>query len=364
MKIGILTTHSALNCGAILQAFALQTCLERMGHEVEFINLNGKEKKTIRDYIGKSILKTWYKWENLFQAWKFQKNGTFGSILKKGEPTYYSLNQLQNNPPKYDVYIAGSDQIWNIGASATSINRHFYLDFGSPHTKRIAFAASLGQCIVPSSFENEIRSLLLKFDAISVREANGVEFIRSLLGDKKEVQHISDPTVLLRASDYIKIAATNKIGISSSYIASYILAQFNEEQFQIVDYIKTKINAEIINLRNPDTCIRLANANNKVVTPPQWLNYIYNAKFVICCSFHAVVFSLIFHKPFVVITPYENQRIISLLNPLGLTERILSSFDKDHTEYVLEKQINWTIVDQMIEIEKKKSILFLQNSLS
>lgn len=363
MKIGIMTTHTALNCGAVLQAFALQTSLEKLGHEVEFINFRKPKKKKIRQFIGKGIRKSWYKWENIFEVWKHEKNNSFGSILKRGNTIYRTLHELQKNPPKYDIYIAGSDQIWNIGSSATSIDRHYYLDFGALNTKRIAFAASLGQCIIPEIFEYEIKSLLLKFDAISVRESNGVEFIRSLLGDKKEVHHISDPTIMLQANDYLNITSIKKNKKTKSYIASYILHEFQDEQLNIVDYIKNKVNLEIINLRNPDTCIHLPNAKNKVVTPYQWLSYINGAEFIICCSFHAVVFSLIFHKPFIVITPVNNQRIISILSKIGLTERIFSLFENGKIDHLLETQIDWLKVDQMIDFEKNRSLTFLQNSL-
>ena len=362
MRIGILTFHSALNCGAVLQAYALQNSLEKMGHKVEFINYREIRKKNIRDFIGKGILKTWYKLEDIIQSSIHRKNDAFGSILKIGKTNYYSLSELQSNPPEYDVYIAGSDQIWNLG-SKSNLNRIYYLDFGSKKIKRIAFAASFGQCNIPSFLNEEIRAQLLKFHAISVRELNGFEYIQSIVGDKKEIHLISDPTILLNANDYLKIANSSEIKSARPYIASYILHAYGLEQLNIVDYIKTKLGVSLINLRNPETCIRLPRAKNKVINPYQWLRYVYDAQMIICCSFHAVVFSLIFHKEFVVVSPYVNQRILSLLTPLNLNYRCINKFDTKYINQVIEQKIDWQYIDEKITEQKKTSLDFIISSL-
>jgi len=362
MRIGIMTFHSALNCGAVLQAYALQTYLENMGHEVEFINYRIIKKKNIRDFIGKGFFKTIYKLEDIYQSCKHSKKDAFGYVLKRGELEYFSIEELQNNPPDYDVYIAGSDQIWNI-SSQTYLDKAYFLDFGSPSIKRIAFSASLGQCNVPKSLDQEIRQQLLKFNAISIRENIGAEYIKSIIGGKKNIQQISDPTILLDINDYLKISSIKKSKENEPYIASYILSNYNSEQLEILKYIKGKLNLNIINLRNPDTCIRLLKTINKVVTPYQWLGYIYNSEFVICCSFHAVVFSLIFHKNFIVITPNENQRILSFLKSLNMEDFIICQFDSTSIDNILEKSINWARIDNLIINERKKSINFLTNNL-
>ena len=128
--------------------------------------------------------------------------------------------------------------------------------------------------------------------------------------------------------------------------------------------------AALINLRNPDTCIRLPNAKNKIVTPYEWLSYIKQAEFVICGSFHAVVFSLLFHKPFIVLQPSYiekaggNQRIYSLLNPLKLTDRCFSEFNYNAINSLLSTNINWQDVDKELKLQKEKSKHFLLEILT
>lgn len=362
MKIGIMTFHSALNCGAVLQAYALQTYLERMGHEVEFINYRGISKKGIKDFLGKGIGKTWHKLEDQYYASYYRKNDRFGRLLKKGTRVYTSIEELQSNPPECDAYIAGSDQIWNVG-SKKSLSKPYFLAFGKPAVKRIAFAASLGQGNVPQFLEADMTAALLKFDHISVRESNGVEYVQSLLGERKRVQHIPDPTFLLKKEDYLQIAKRTTDSEKTPYLASYILSTFSSEQLKIVDYLETKLDAKLKNLRNPDTCIRLPKAANIVVTAEEWLSYVENSRLMICCSFHAVVFSLIFHKPFVVVSPYLNQRIISLLSLVGLTDYCLYEFDAAKIDALLQNNIDWNRVDAAIAIQKQKSIDYLKEAL-
>lgn len=363
MKIGIVTFHSALNCGAVFQAYALQTHLESLGHEVSFINY--KERyitNNFRSFFGKNLLKTWYKLFDKINYYKYINRSSFHSILKIDSILYNSIEELKANPPKKDIYIAGSDQIWNIG-SKKDINKVYYLDFGGLEIKRISFAASLGQCNVPEFLNDIIANQLKKFDAISVRERNGVKFIQSLVKDKK-VHHISDPTFLLKAHDYRKIMTKYDERSNKAFIVSYILGEYNSSQLKVLDYIKQKLESDILNLRNPNSCIRLENSKNKIVEPQEWLYQVDNSKFMICCSFHAVVFSLIFHKPFIVVSPYENARILSLLTSLNLESHFISNYDEKIIDGLLIKTIDWKFVDDKIDEFKTKSDTFLKITLN
>lgn len=357
-----MTFHAALNTGAVLQAYALQTYLERLGHRVEFINFRKRKRIVPRQIVGKGIVKTMYKWQDLYQSRKYGKKDLFGAVLKRGDNMYNSLEQLQENPPDYDVYIAGSDQIWNVG-SQTEIDRPYYLDFGSNNIKRIAFSASLGECNVPKYLKKDIALAVSKFDSVSIREDSGVEFIRSLVGAEKEIFKIADPTLLLNVDDYQLISKRNKKN-QKPYMVSYILAQYSQDQLSIVEYLKKKLNLPIKNLRNPNTCIRLPRAENIVADPKAWLSYVNNSEFIICCSFHAVMFSLIFHKPFIVVTPYSNARIISLLKAIDMEDYVMISYDEKTIDEIVSRDIDWVKVDNMIRTERDKSNDFLLNALS
>ena len=118
MKIGVLTFHSALNVGAVLQAYGLQTYLASLGHEVTFIDYQPIQKTLkARDLIGKGARATFRKWEDLYWSHHYTRNICFSSILRVSDQRYESIVSLESNPPDCDAYIAGSDQIWNFGKS-------------------------------------------------------------------------------------------------------------------------------------------------------------------------------------------------------------------------------------------------------
>ncbi|MDR0606077.1 MAG: polysaccharide pyruvyl transferase family protein [Bacteroidales bacterium] len=364
MKTGIITYHNALNAGAVLQAYALQTVLQRLGHRVEFINYYPQRKYTVRSFIAKSPFRMWNNWKDIINGIRYSNKGIFGQLLILGEISYNSESELNEHPPIYDLYIAGSDQIWN---AFRTVQKFFFLNFAPKGSRKISFAASLGQCKIPDVLHNEIRELLSDFELISVREKNGVDFIQSLLPEKT-IYHIQDPTCMLKATDYFSIA---EIPNERNYIASYMLALLDKGQNKIINLIKQRLNRKIINLRNPDTCIRLSNAKNSIVTPRQWLGYMINADFVICSSFHAVMFSLIFHKPFIVIQPQltmeqgGNARIHSLLEPIGLINRcVYGTHDSENNIIeILQKNIDWETVDSYLQNGTENSLNYLKRIL-
>lgn len=363
MKIGIMTTHAALNNGAVLQAYSLQTYLTSLGHHVEFINYEEYYPFRYRNYVSKSIKRTLHLLQDRLKEKKYSKDFKFGKILNRTSMVYNTLEDLQQNPPKCDVYITGSDQVWTV-ASRKEVRRPFYLDFGPKETKRISYAASLGQCEVPKLMEEDMKKLLLDFDAISVREISGVEYIQNLVGDAKEVFHAIDPTLLVDGSIFSKIFSKELELVQNSFIVSYSLATYQEEHLNMVNYIQKKLgNLPIKNLRNPGSCIHLENAENIIVNPGEWLKYFNLSKINICTSFHAVVFSLIFHKQFIVISPYVNKRIMSLLELVGLEGQYIAVYDENKLDVLIEKKIDWSYVDEQINISRIKSRTFLKSAL-
>ncbi|MFA5329757.1 MAG: polysaccharide pyruvyl transferase family protein [Prolixibacteraceae bacterium] len=367
MKIGIITYHYGLNCGAILQAYALQTQIERLGHDVEFIDYRPKVKRTFHDYVAKSPLTMIKKWIDIYNIYKYNRIDTFGKVNKRSKKKYLTINELRSSPPRFDVYITGSDQLWNFGASAKEIPYAFLLDFGSDKTKRISFAVSLGQGFIPDILIESFKARLLKFNAISVRETSGCDVVQSILDDTITVKHIQDPTILLNAIDYMKIA--EPVEINDHLVVSYILSELNNDQISIIKSYCFDQKLDWINLRNPGSCMHIKNVMNKIVNPYQWLSYVKKSKFMICGSFHAVIFSLIFHKPFIVMVPElitnqgGNQRINSILCSLGLLDRYVSKYSVLNINDLFNKPIEWDFVDQWFSEQKKNSIDFLKENL-
>lgn len=365
MKIGIVTFHNALNAGAVLQAYALQTFLTQIGHKVEFINYAPIRKYRFRAYIAKSPIVMFNKWRNIYNGKKYMSNGDFNKVLTLSSHTYRTYDDLKNYPPDYDVYITGSDQVWNF---YTSLSPVYMLDFVPMNKKKMAYAASMGQCSLDKSLYGEFKKKLLSFDAISLREKNGVDFVNALLKGEKLAYQTLDPTLLIDSKAYDKIINEEKTN-TKHYICTYILAELDKENSEIISTIKSFIGLDIINLRNPDTCIWLSQAKNTIVTPYQWLHYIKNSDFVICSSFHAVVFSLIYHKPFIALVPPRdknkggNIRINTLLENMGLLNRIIEHFDLKQIQDILKESINWENIDTRIRRMRDLSIEFLTNNL-
>jgi polysaccharide pyruvyl transferase WcaK-like protein len=365
MKIGIITFHNALNAGAVLQAYALQVLLTQQGHNVEFINYNPIKKYTFRNYVAKSPVVMFNKWRNIYNGKKYTKYGNFNKVLNLSSIRYLSYEELKESNLDYDIYIAGSDQIWNF---YTSLSPVYMLDFVPNGKKKIAYAASMGQCRIDLSLYDDFRNKLMSFDAISLREKNGVDFVNALLKGEKIAYQTLDPTLMIDAKYYDKIIDKENFG-DKHYICTYILAELDKENAEIIKSIKSSLKLDIINLRNPDTCIWLSHAHNKIVTPYQWLYFIKHSDFVICSSFHAVVFSLIFHKPFIALVPPNckdkggNMRINTLLKNMGLFNRIVEYFDQKRTQEILKESINWDDVDMKIRQLRNLSIEFLNNNL-
>lgn len=365
MKIGIVTFHNALNAGAVLQAYALQTFLTQLGHKVEFIDYAPIRKYSFRAYIAKSPIVMLNKWRNIYNGKKYMSDGDFNKVLTLSSRSYQSYEELKDCPPDYDVYIAGSDQIWNF---YTSLSPVYMLDFVPLNKKKIAYAASMGQCRLDKSLFEDFRKELMSFDAISLREKNGVDFVNALLKGEKLAYQTVDPTLLIDSMSYDKIIDEGETN-AKHYICTYILAELDKEDSEIIRTIKSLLGLDIINLRNPDTCIWLSQAQNTIVTPYQWLYYVKNSDLVICSSFHAVVFSLIFHKPFISLVPPRdknkggNMRINTLLGDMGLLNRIIDHFDLKQIQDILKESINWKNVDTKIQQMRYLSIEFLTSNL-
>ncbi len=363
MKIGIVTMHDALNAGAILQAYALQTCLEGMGHQIEFIDIERQYKFNWRNYIAKSPQAMWHKWIDSYNLEFYRRDRDWNKCLHKSKVHYRTYKQLQENPPEYDAYIVGSDQVWNFLRELSPLH---LLDFVPKDKKRISYAASMGQCNIPKHLHSELKRHLTKFHAISLREDSGVDFVNRLMEANVACKTI-DPTLLIDQQYYDKICETPTM--QKPFVVSYILSQLDQQQCHNLTEWAKQQHKLFINLRNPSTCIRIPNIRNVVVTPYLWLGYIKKSDFVISGSFHATVFSLIYHKPFFVMLPKElkveggNVRINSLLEPLGLQHRILYDDDVSTMNSVANQGIDWTAVDTYLSEQRELSINYLQSSL-
>ena len=376
MIIGILTLPFHTNYGGILQAYALQTVLERMGYEVVILNRDRDVHKSLfrqmlslgKFLVKKCLLRKDVKYlspkRSNFERHEREKNTSefidkhlHTRLVKAIEPNVFN---------DVDAIIVGSDQVWRPRYFKMLWKKdvsNAFLQFAEQQNiKRISYAASFGTD--NNEFSNqesiECARLLKQFDAVSVRELFGVTMCREVLGYTGAVQ-VLDPTLLLSKEDYVCIVNQAKVPQSPGNLMCYILDMSTDIR-SLVDRIsgERQLAAFYANARVKDNSLPL----EKRVQPllEKWLRGFMDAEFVITDSFHACVFCIIFGKPFVVLgNPVRGvSRYESLLSLFGLESHLISSlsdYDSEQT-YALGDDVaeKWTQL-------KNKSLQFLNDAL-
>lgn len=366
MKIGIMTFHAALNYGAALQAFALQTHLQKIGHDPFFINYHygALPRKGLLRWIGRTPSITFAKVNNEFRKKPFihfQKE-----YLTVGRDKFFNHAQLQSNPPKAGAYICGSDQIWNPHFMKLEKDKHaFWLDFGGAEVRRIAYAPSFGTRELSREIRFQYGNHAKRFDAISVREKDGVELAKGL--GRHDAVWVPDPTLLLDQDEYARVE--KRIDSSQKpYLFSYQLGTDNAA-------LALRVNANICstlglieNVTYRRSLIRNI-LHNGYFGPGEWLFKLRQSCYVVTNSFHATVFSLLFHKPFIVLLrsgrdAEMNSRVTSLLNVVGLRNRAIKNFDYGRIEELCHEEVDWNHVYDKVRQFREVGFRFLREALS
>ena len=370
MKIGIVTLPLHTNYGGLLQAYALQTALKRMGHDVEHLQLPVEYSefhplwkmplvycmRAIRKYVGGE-----YNIPVFTHPLKWIRKNTDAFIASNIHPRY--LNEKEWNEElanEYDAIVFGCDQIWR-PIYAYPIEKFFGSFLGDSEIKRISYAASFGT--EDNEYTEEqlslCRGLLSKFNAVSVREKSAVSVCQERFGITAE--HVLDPTMLLSPEDYINIFKQSNTPKSEGTLAVYVL----DENPQIGAFIKNQ--SSIMGLIPFRTNSKVENGRAKLSErqqPPveNWLRAFYDAEFVITDSFHACVFSILFHKPFICIGNKNRgmSRFHSLLQVFNLTNRLI---DITQLKDFNDSPINWEEVDAILESMQKESMDFLKKCI-
>lgn len=375
MRIAIITFfQSQDNYGQLLQCYALQQVLRIMGHKPYLIRYGFHQgyfhllkKKNIFTKEGRKIMLRQLK-TVLFPHKRVLDRGFDGFRKKHVTQSlrcYNNLAELQKNPPKADCYITGSDQVWAQMLSEND-NRSFFLDFGLDHVKRIAYAPSFAVESYPEELKEKLAKQLERFDAVSVREQTGVSICRSVGFDATLVL---DPTLLLMAQQYRTLIKEPKVG---RYCFIYQVNVTAKEELwwdEFSSYNRGQGIKSIATFANPIEGVNMEILEGAEYIYPsieEWLGLVREAEYILTSSFHGAVFSIIFHKPFVVCLRRDsmfagNDRVLSLLEQLNLSDRIMQP-DKSAAE-IISKQIDWDAVDNRLKEKRKESIDFLKNSI-
>ena len=349
MKTCTVTFFYAKNYGTFLQAWALQ---KFMGEFNSLIYLNPSDNYHF--YVNNRFKKIPF-FRHFFALlyYLFRRRKCFSevSVMLRHTRKYFSEKELMENPPKSDIYIAGSDQIWN---ENMFWGAHYFLGFGSPNAKRIAYAASMGSKEWSNSFTQKVLPYLRKFNAISVREESSVQFLNSI--GLENVAVTCDPTIL-HTADFYRSHFPCRENKCCNHIFIYRFQKKYSNSMQ--QFLSEK---DIVELE--------LNKHNKYVSVVQWLNNIDSSSAVITDSFHGTVFSILFHKPFIVFPQMakdlqsRNERFVSLLKKVKLEYRLLNGSEtKEEIEEILYRPIDWEQVDKILEELRTYSADWLRNAL-
>ena len=379
MKVGIITQPLHNNYGGLLQNYALQQALKKLGHEA--ITLDQKEtpvshirfiasilKTFILKMVGKGINRT-YPFDKIDEkkiAYTRTYTQHFVDKYIVHTPAMYKMTDFRsfciNN--KIDVLIAGSDQVWRPRYNY-NIYRSFF-DFAKGlDIKRYAYAASFGVDCWEFTEEQtqKCKELLQLFDAISVREESGIDLCETYFNRKAE--HVLDPTMLLDKEDYESLVHKENEPVSPGNLFTYILDE-SEEKTNIIENIAKSL--DLVPFRvmpkyqlNKNTIQQI----DECVYPPvtQWLRAFVDAEFIVCDSFHGAVFSIIFNKPFIVIGNKKRgmARFKSLLETFELSGRITA--DVENVSSLANIPINWEKVNELLAEQRKISFEYLKSNL-
>lgn len=313
MRVGILTLHGAINYGAALQAYGLSRFLTSMGHEVEVIDYFPPEVYSYYDYhifsdptslrgVVSKVLRR-RRNEREFKAFE---------AFRMGRMTLshhcVSSEELEAVCSSYGAVICGSDQVWNPKANG-GLMREYYLGRVPNGIKRVAYAASFGNVGVIEGREDEVATLLRRFDAISVREDEAVGLCERLSG--LPVERVIDPSMLLSRADYEKVE--RPIETPERYLLSYKLGQ-NDAMTDAVASVSKTLGLPVVSLGRKMS----GSTFRKDIGPSEFLRLYAGADCVITNSFHGTAFSLLYGKPFVTFgNGAYNSRMETLLGITG-----------------------------------------------
>ncbi len=389
MRIGIITFHFPYNCGATLQCAALQTCLEKMNQDVCVINYRPwyhqnryiplknpfyyafkcMRKRRGSDKILRRLARGVYGFIQVVYSWRHYRNTaaqhrrfeTFIENNLRQTRVYRTLKRLQVSPPPCDLYISGSDQLWNAHLTEGEFDPAYFLDFGSKETVRVSYAVGTNFDGMEQISES-LTGLLSRLDAISLRETKFQDAIRSAAPNTPI--HIDlDPTFLLEARDYEPMICQRPLE-SEPFILTYTMPDDSQHKvYNAAKIFGEKMKMKVIDVSGNPSKVNAKIADHRICGPDEFLWYIKNASYVMTNSFHGTAFSVNFRKQFIVIPHMKTgNRVEELLDKMKLSSRVKRT-GTDAAKAIAEP-IDYTETDQQLAQLRKESIHYLQECLS
>lgn len=345
----IVTFYNAINYGAILQTYALKKAMSTLcstyifkyhnPHIVRIYSISPFSSCSLREMAAKLI--------------RFIPNAKKKFRFKSFEKKY-----LTNNKPilKELFYITGSDQVWNY--NCTDFDKTYFLDFVEDKKLKNSYAASFGIEKIPDEYKAEYKKLLSDFNMISVREKSGQKIIKDLIGI--DVPVTIDPTLLLTEAQWA--ADFCKRHTKKEYILVYSFS-LTDTMCEFVNRLSDEKNLHVIILMPNKRIGKKGPIKRSIyktnVSPEKWVNYFYNASYIVTNSFHGTAFSINFNKNFFVelLPPPAkvNSRLIDILELLGLSGRLITN-----ENLKIDSPIDYAPVNEILNGKRKESLKYLE----
>ena len=377
MKIGILTLPFTTNYGGILQAYALCTILEKLGHDVKVFHNNYRPRFSCG--IHRCLLVYGYRiMRYVFSGGKNvvlkeKKLREQYSIIKRNLDEFvrchinlYFISSIKSiNLKEFDAIIVGSDQIWRPQYVKdmwnSSIEDAFLYFAKGERIKKISYAASLGndQWCINECVTAKIKEIIKEYDGVTVRETSALKLCDTILDVNAQI--VLDPTLLLKKEDYDILCDNSVSKFNHHFLLCYIL-DMNEEKQSLIDKVSKEKKLKIINIYKKWSDVSKP-INERILPPVEtWINAFKTADFIVTDSFHACVFSIIYRKPFVAIGNTERgiTRFESLLHMLELDKNLLRNVNQyDSTQaYTIGERTN-----VLLNKRREESMAFLKSVL-
>jgi len=370
MKVGLITYHNALNYGAALQAYATQRAICNLGHEcivIDYVNTARSRKynmiSLIREKMKQGDIRAVAKMAagSIFVAGRkktFKK--FYSNNLVKTKTEYHSSEELMKLNDEFDLFLAGSDQIWN--PENNGADMAFLLDFVKDMEKTASYASSFGLSEIPDELKDIYKDKLNKIRFLSVRELKGVELVEKLTNRHAEL--VLDPVFLLSKEDWEDLCKDE-----NKYSEPFIFEYTNrpgqlEQALKAISY-----DAKGVKVRKISRYVNINDIfdKNKIIdysiSPKRFAANIRDAQLVVTASFHGTALAIILEKPFISVLTGDtgkDSRIESLLEIAGLRNRIVS--DKTSANEILPA-VDFAAAKKLLGIHLSNSLTFLKVAL-
>jgi hypothetical protein len=377
MKIAILTLPLHTNYGGIIQNYALQTVLEKMGHEVYTINLNKPKakinlakapliisKRLIKKILGRKdgIIFLERKRNKDELVIKKYINRFINNKIHLTEPFYLKRDLQKINHMGFNSIIVGSDQVWRIPYTYPDIQTYF-LDFiKNKNIPKIAYSASFGTDDIEFSEEQikECGKLIKDFKRVSVREDSALDLINNKYKWECKYKPIQtlDPTMLLTKEEYINLSSDYKNKLDGELF--YYILDMTEDKKKVLDQMSKDLGYKPFTVKSISD--NWFDDVQKQIVPPieLWLQAFNKAKYIFTDSFHGCVFSIIFNKDFVAYGNKERglSRFDSLIRMFNIKDRFIYKYE-DYSFSLIQNLINWNNINTIHRKNKLESLELL-----